>query len=129
MQYEPTTPQQDGFSMPAEFSPHQGCILIWPERPGSWKNGAAAARKAFRSVIAAIAESETVYVAVNPHSRPSAERMLAGMANVRLLASTGASTPGAARSTACTPTGRRTMPSRAACWICSAFAAMMPHRS
>ena len=85
MQYEPTTPQQDGFSMPAEFSPHQGCILIWPERPGSWKNGAAAARKAFRSVIAAIAESETVYVAVNPHSRPSAERMLAGMANVRLL--------------------------------------------
>ena len=60
MQYEPTTPQQDGFSMPAEFSPHQGCILIWPERPGSWKNGAAAARKAFRSVIAAIAESETV---------------------------------------------------------------------
>ena len=85
MQYETTTPQQDGFSMPAEFSPHQGCILIWPERPGSWKNGAAAARKAFRSVIAAIAESETVYVAVNPHSRPSAERMLAGMANVRLL--------------------------------------------
>ena len=85
MQYEPTTPQQDGFSMPAEFSPHQGCILIWPERPGSWKNGAASARKAFRSVIAAIAESETVYVAVNPHSRPSAERMLAGMANVRLL--------------------------------------------
>ena len=85
LQYEPTTPQQDGFSMPAEFSPHQGCILIWPERPGSWKNGAAAARKAFRSVIAAIAESETVYVAVNPHSRPSAERMLAGMANVRLL--------------------------------------------
>ena len=55
MQYEPTTPQQDGFSMPAEFSPHQGCILIWPERPGSWKNGAAAARKAFRSIIAAIA--------------------------------------------------------------------------
>ena len=50
MQYEPTTPQQDGFSMPAEFSPHQGCILIWPERPGSWKNGAAAARKAFRIV-------------------------------------------------------------------------------
>ena len=85
MQYEPTAPQQDGFSMPAEFSPHQGCILIWPERPGSWKNGAASARKAFRSVIAAIAESETVYVAVNPHSRPSAERMLAGMANVRLL--------------------------------------------
>ena len=80
-----TTPQADGFFMPGEYEPHDGCILIWPERPGSWKNGAAAARKAFRSVIAAIAESETVYVAVNPHSRPSAERMLAGMANVRLL--------------------------------------------
>mgnify|MGYP002092396307 CR=1 FL=1 len=114
-----------------------------------------AARKAFRSVIAAIAESETVYVAVNPHSRPSAERMLAGMANVRLLDLD--SDDAWARDVAPTFVRRaadgavrgvnwlfnawggevdglyahweRTMPSRAACWICSAFAAMMPHRS
>ena len=31
-----TTPVQDGFFMPGEFEQHQGCIMIWPERPGSW---------------------------------------------------------------------------------------------
>ena len=41
-----TTPQQDGFYMPAEFSPHYGCILIFPERSDSWQYGAYAARKA-----------------------------------------------------------------------------------
>lgn len=30
-----TTPVQDGFFMPGEFEQHQGCIMIWPERPGS----------------------------------------------------------------------------------------------
>ena len=34
-----TTPVQDGFFMPGEFEQHQGCIMIWPERPGSWRNG------------------------------------------------------------------------------------------
>ena len=29
-------PSEDGFYMPGEFEPHQGCILIWPKRPGSW---------------------------------------------------------------------------------------------
>lgn len=85
MRYEASFPQADGFAMPAEFSPHAGCILIWPERPGSWSYGAVAARQAFRQVIAAIAESERVYVAVNPRSRPSAETMLASLPNVTLL--------------------------------------------
>ena len=30
-----TTPKQDGFYMPAEFSEHYGCILIFPERSDS----------------------------------------------------------------------------------------------
>ena len=33
-------PVQDGYRMPGEYEPHRGCILIWPERPGSWRNGA-----------------------------------------------------------------------------------------
>ena len=33
--------------MPGEYEPHRGCILIWPERPGSWRNGAREAKKAF----------------------------------------------------------------------------------
>ena len=38
------SPAADGFIMPGEFEPHRGCILIWPERPGSWIYGAKAAR-------------------------------------------------------------------------------------
>ena len=37
---------QDGYRMPGEFEPHQGCIMIFPERPDSWQYGAYAARKA-----------------------------------------------------------------------------------
>jgi agmatine deiminase len=58
--------------MPAEFAPHDGCIVIWPARLGSWGYGAQAARKAFKEVIFAIAESERVYVAVWKEHLPSA---------------------------------------------------------
>ena len=51
-----TTPVQDGFFMPGEFEQHQGCIMIWPERPGSWRNGAKEAETAFSAVIRAIAD-------------------------------------------------------------------------
>lgn len=69
---------ESGFLMPGEFEPHEGCIMIWPERPGSWRNGAREARRAFRDVIAAIAESEHVYVAVSEASMPSAKELLCG---------------------------------------------------
>lgn len=69
---------ESGFLMPGEFEPHEGCIMIWPERPGSWRNGAREARRAFRDVICAIAESEHVYVAVSETSRPSAKELLCG---------------------------------------------------
>lgn len=70
------TPAADGFFMPGEFEPHVGCIMIWPERPGSWIYGAKAARRAFANVIAAVAESEKVYVAVNESSLASAIEVL-----------------------------------------------------
>ncbi len=70
------TPVAEGFHMPAEFEPHTATIMIWPERPGSWTYGAAAAREAFMSVIAAIAPGEKVYVAVGPQGIDSALTML-----------------------------------------------------
>ena len=48
--------------MPAEFAPHEGCLMIWPERADSWQYGAYAARKAFLRVIEAISESEKMTV-------------------------------------------------------------------
>ena len=43
-------PKQDGCRMPAEFAPHLGCIMIWPERTDSWRNGGYAARAAFTKI-------------------------------------------------------------------------------
>ena len=50
-------PGEEGYSMPGEFEPHRGCIMIWPKRPGSWNYGAVKAREAFKNVAHAIAES------------------------------------------------------------------------
>ena len=59
-------PGEEGYSMPGEFEPHRGCIMIWPKRPGSWNYGAVKAREAFKNVAHAIAESEDVYMLAEP---------------------------------------------------------------
>lgn len=71
-----STPRQDGFSMPAEFEPHEGCIIIWPERGDSWQFGGFAARKAFVEVASAIAESEYVTVCASESQYDTARYML-----------------------------------------------------
>ena len=47
MKISDRTPREDGFYMPGEFEPQDGCIFIWPKRPGSWPYEAKAARKVF----------------------------------------------------------------------------------
>ncbi len=59
------TPRADGFRMPGEFEPHEGCWMIWPERPDNWRDGAAPAQQAFTAVATAIATSEPVTMAVS----------------------------------------------------------------
>jgi agmatine deiminase len=60
-----STPTEDGFRMPAEFEPHAGCWMAWPERPDNWRLGAKPAQEAFAAVAAAIAGSEPVTMAVS----------------------------------------------------------------
>lgn len=60
-----STPRRDGFRMPAEFEPHAGTWMIWPERPDNWRLGAKPAQTAFAAVAAAIAVSEPVTVGVS----------------------------------------------------------------
>lgn len=85
MERKLTTPAADGFYMPGEFEPHEGCILIWPERPGSWPYGAKAARKAFTQVIREIAKSEKVYVAAGQSCIRDARESLKGIPGVTVL--------------------------------------------
>lgn len=71
-----STPRADGFRMPAEWEPHFGCIMIFPERADSWQYGAYAARKAFAETACAIAESENVTVCASERQYENARRIL-----------------------------------------------------
>lgn len=50
---------------PAEFEPHEGTVMIWPVRPGSWGKDPSAAQEAFINIFRAILASEDLYVLFN----------------------------------------------------------------
>lgn len=50
------------YRMPGEFEPHEGCVMIWPIRPGSWPYGGTEAKKTFSEVARAIAKSEKLWM-------------------------------------------------------------------
>jgi agmatine deiminase len=60
-----STPAADGFRMPAEFEPHAGCWMLWPERADNWREAARPAQHAFVGVATAIASFEPVSVGVS----------------------------------------------------------------
>lgn len=71
-----SAPAEEGFRMPAEYEPHQGCIMIFPERADSWQYGGYAARRAFAAVAEAIARSEKVTVCVSEAQYDNARAIL-----------------------------------------------------
>lgn len=76
-------PAQDGFYMPAEFSRHYGCIMIWPHRRDSWQYGGYDARQAFAKVAQAIAQSEKVTICVPAEHYDNARFLLGD--NIRVV--------------------------------------------
>jgi agmatine deiminase len=78
-----STPREDGFHMPAEFEPHAGTWLLWPERPDNWRLGGKPAQATFAAVASAIAQFEPVTVGVSPQQFVNARSRLP--ANVRLV--------------------------------------------
>jgi agmatine deiminase len=78
-----TTPREDGFRMPAEWEPHVGCWMLWPERSDNWRGGAKPAQHAFAAVAAAIAQGEPVTVCASPAQYVIAREMLA--ASIRVV--------------------------------------------
>jgi len=69
-------PRRDGYRMPGEFEPHDGCWMLWPERPDNWRLGGKPAQQAFVAVAAAIAGSERVSVGVSAGQFANARRLL-----------------------------------------------------
>jgi agmatine deiminase len=60
-----STPAADGFWMPSELDPHEGCWMLWPERPDNWREAAEPAQRAFARLAATIARFEPVTVGVS----------------------------------------------------------------
>ena len=71
-----STPRDDNFRMPGEFERHQGCIMIWPVRPGSWIYGGKTAKKVFAKIAAIIAQSEHVYMLADHEHLKEAQEYL-----------------------------------------------------
>lgn len=71
-----STPAKDGFRMPAEFEPHEGCIMIFPERTDSWQYGGYAARRVFVRIAEAVSRSERVTVCASEAQYDNARAML-----------------------------------------------------
>ncbi|QIB34052.1 agmatine deiminase [Ancylobacter pratisalsi] len=69
-------PAADGFRMPAEWEPHAGCWMIWPERPDNWREGAVPAQSAFAEIAATIARFEPLTMLVSARQWRQARAML-----------------------------------------------------
>ncbi len=79
-------PTAEGYAMPAEWAPHRGCWMVWPERPDNWRLDAAPAQAAFAAVAAAIAEAEPVTMGVSPGQIDHAQALLPASVRVVELA-------------------------------------------
>lgn len=60
-----TTPKQDGYRMPAEYTPQEKIWMIWPERPDNWRDGGKPAQKDFAEVAKAISRFTPMSVLVS----------------------------------------------------------------
>ena len=82
-----STPAEDGYRMPGEFEPHEGCWMIWPERNDNWRLGAKPAEKAFTAVAEAISCFEQVTMCVSTRQYLNARNKLPVSVRVREMSS------------------------------------------
>jgi agmatine deiminase len=61
-----STPTKAGYSMPAEWSSHVGCLMAWPSRPELWGSRLQVAKQDYAAVARAIADRERVVMVCNP---------------------------------------------------------------
>jgi len=60
------TPAEQGFSMPAEWERHAGCLMQWPSRRELWRDRFDEARSEYAEVARAIAAFEPLVMVCNP---------------------------------------------------------------
>lgn len=81
------SPVDAGFRMPAEFEPHRGCWMLWPERGDTWRMGAKPAQATFAEVAGAICAFEPVTVGASQRQWENARQSLPEQIRVVEIAS------------------------------------------
>ena len=71
-----STPKETGFRMPGEYEPHNGTVMIFPERPGSWPYGAKPAMLSFVQIWESILADEKLYLIVSPEKHAACREIL-----------------------------------------------------
>ncbi len=71
-----STPEEDGFYMPAEFECHRRTYMVWPQRSDNWRRGAKPAQRVYAKIAAAIADFEEVVMLVNKDQYTHARHFL-----------------------------------------------------
>jgi agmatine deiminase len=71
--------------MPAEYEPHAGCWMLWPERPDNWRAGALPAQQAFAMVAAAISRHEPLTVGVSARQHAFARQALVPQVAIQVI--------------------------------------------
>ena len=80
-----TTPHQDGYYMPAEWTAHKQIWMIWPERNDNWRLGAKPAQKAFANVADAISKYTPVSICVSHNQYQNAKLNFNHNTNIRII--------------------------------------------
>lgn len=71
-----STPVKDGFYMPAEWSQHERCWIIWPHNPVTYPHQACRAQQAVTAFVNKLVEYEAVHLCVLPSLIQEAESVV-----------------------------------------------------
>lgn len=71
-----STPREDGFRMPAEWEPHEACLMEWPTvtRADFWADRFDEAKREYATVATALAGFEPVVMVCDPEQEIEARR-------------------------------------------------------
>ncbi len=78
-------PVAEGYSFPAEWSPHKATWLSWPHNPHTWPNGLAKIYPTLISLIKIISQEEEVCIQVNDRAKQQEVEELLRQYNVPLM--------------------------------------------
>ena len=76
-----------GIRFPGEYEPHEGTLMVWPERPGSWGKDPSGAERAFTDIIEALLKVEKVWLVVSPKAAPAVRERFAGQERLTIIES------------------------------------------